>query len=157
MEDGDLHVIESELIESEHTFRNLKLTKEVLETKRSIVRWLALTIGIINPGESRLNAVPVLDAIFNFQFVQRKDPSVQEMQEYINNSWGTINEKTLRYHLLQLKNMGLVDNKKGEYFLVLPEGGERYDEQSWASYFFESELAPIKDKVIQVIKVLKSK
>ena len=157
MEEGDLHMIESGLIEREHTFRNLKLTKEVLETKRSIIRWLALTIGIINPGESRLSAVPVLDAIFSFQFIQKKDPSVQEMQEYINNSWGSINEKTLRYHLLQLKNMGLIDNKKGEYFLVQSEGSERYDEQAWATYYFNSELDPIKEKVIQVIKVLKSR
>ena len=57
---------EAELIEKEMTIRNLRLTKEVLETRRSIARWLALSLGVINPGESRLSAVAVLDALMNF-------------------------------------------------------------------------------------------
>lgn len=155
--DRNINIIESNLIEREHTFRNLKLTKEVFETRRSLIRWLALSIGVINPGESRQGAVPLLDAIFNFQFVQKKDPTVPELLEYVRNSWGEMNEKTLRYHLLQLKNMNLVDNKKGKYFLATPENGEKYNEVVWASYYFDSEIGEIKNKVLEAIKVLKSK
>ncbi len=157
MSDNELKIIESRLIEREHTFRNLKLTKEVFETKRSLVRWLALSIGVINPGESRLGAVPVLDAILNFQFVKKKDPTVPELLEYIRDSWSEMNEKTLRYHLLQLKNMSLVDNAKGKYFLVMPENGEKYSEQAWASYYFDSEIGEIKSKVLEAVKALAGK
>ncbi|MEM3227959.1 MAG: hypothetical protein QXR58_00960 [Candidatus Micrarchaeaceae archaeon] len=157
MPENDINIIESNLIEREHTFRNLKLTREVLETRRSIIRWLALSIGIINPGESRIGAIPVLDAIFNFQFSQKKDPTVPEISEYISEAWGAINEKTLRYHLLQLKNMNLINNKKGKYFLVIPEGGEKYSEAAWASYYFDSEIGEIKEKVLEAIRALISK
>ena len=91
------------------------MSKEVLETRRSTIRWLALSLGVINPGESRQGAIPVLDAIFNFQFVQKKDPSVPEISEYITGAWEPINDKTLRYHLLQLKKAKLVENSKGKY------------------------------------------
>ncbi len=157
MADNDLKIIESRLIEREHTFRNLKLPKEVFETKRSLVRWLALAIGVINPGESRLGAVPVLDAILNFQFVKKRDPTVAELLDYIRETWGEINEKTLRYHLLQLKNMSLVDNAKGKYFLVMPDNSEKYNEQAWASYYFDAEIGEIKGKVLEAIKALVSK
>ena len=53
---------EASLIESEITIRNLRLPGEVLETRRAAIRWLALSLGIINPGESRLSSLAVLDA-----------------------------------------------------------------------------------------------
>ena len=68
-----------------------------------MVRWLALSLGIINPGETRLSAIYVLDAMLYFQFQKKQDPNVEELSEYISKSWQPINEKTLRYHLLQLK------------------------------------------------------
>ena len=77
---------EAELIENEITLRDMRLTKEVLETRRSIARWLALSLGIINPGESRLSAIAVLDALLYFQFMKRLDPNIAELKEYINNN-----------------------------------------------------------------------
>ena len=82
-----MEVNESKLIERELTIRNLRMTKEVTETRRSLVRWLALSLGVISPGESRLSAVSVLDAILYFQFSERKDPSVEELMTYITGAW----------------------------------------------------------------------
>ena len=45
-----MEINESKLIEHELVIRRLRLPKEVLETRRAIVRWLALSLGIINPG-----------------------------------------------------------------------------------------------------------
>lgn len=104
---------EAELIEKEITIRNLRLTKEVLETRRSTVRWLALTLGILNPGESRLSSIAVLDALVQYQFVKNMDPTVDDLMAYINANWESINEKTLRYHLLRMKKAGLVENSGG--------------------------------------------
>ncbi len=152
-----MEVNESKLIERELTIRNLRMTKEVTETRRSLVRWLALSLGVISPGESRLSAVSVLDAILYFQFSERKDPSVEELMTYITGAWGAINEKTLRYHLLQLKKANIVDNAKGKYFLLAPDVGDRYDAEMWVTNYLDSQVNPIKEKMINALKELKSR
>ncbi len=148
---------EAALIEKEITIRQLRLTNEVLETRRSIARWIALSIGIINPGESRLSAVAVLDAMMNFQFVKNYDPSYKEISEYVNVNWEEMNEKTLRYHLLRMKKMGLLQNNKGRFYFAPPEIGERYDVNVWAQSLFKAEHNAISDKIAHVVKELKTK
>ncbi|MEM3212124.1 MAG: hypothetical protein QXR85_02335, partial [Candidatus Micrarchaeaceae archaeon] len=64
---------EAELIEKETIYRQLRIDAEALETRRSMARWLALSLGIINPGETRQSAVAVLDALVNYQFVKKED------------------------------------------------------------------------------------
>jgi len=151
-----LEVNESKLIENEVRLRNLRLTQEVTETRRSMVRWLALALGIINPGESRLSAVCVFDSMLFYQFSLGKDPTVTELSEYISKNWEPINEKTLRYHLLQLKNANLISHSKGQYFFV-QHAGEKYNIDNWLEGYFETEISPIKDKISTVIKELKKR
>ena len=148
---------ESELIDKEITLRKMRLTKEVLETRRSIARWLALSLGVINPGESRLSSVAVLDALVNFQFVKRSDPSVSELVDYISKNWEPINEKTLRYHLLRMKKMGLVENSQGKFYLKPPPIGDRYDAATWAGCLYDNDYKEISAGISEAIKELKSK
>lgn len=148
---------EASLIESEITIRNLRLTNEVLETRRSAIRWLALSLGIINPGESRLSSLAVLDALVHFQFVKNSDPTVKELADYINKNWEAINEKTLRYHLLRMKKMGYVENNSGKFYFKPPNTGDRFDANNWAMHIFETNYTDIASKVGQVIKDVKIK
>ena len=148
---------EAELIEKEITIRNLRLTKEVLETRRSTVRWLALTLGILNPGESRLSSIAVLDALVQYQFVKNMDPTVDDLMAYINANWESINEKTLRYHLLRMKKAGLVENSGGKFYFKQPSVGDRFDPSTWAASVFESDYREIAGKIGEAIKELKSK
>ena len=148
---------ESKFIEREITLRNMMLTKEVVETRRSLVRWLALALGIINPGESRQSAVAVLDSILYFQFMERKDPSVPELLDYIAKNWEPMNEKTLRYHLLQLKKANVVNNSKGVYFLSNANPDSKYNEEAWVAEYFNSEVQPIREKISAAIKELKGR
>ncbi len=148
---------ESKLIEGEITLRDLRLSDEVSETRRSIVRYLALSMGIINPGESRQSAVSVLDAILHFQFSLRRDPSVSELSEYIGLNWAPINEKTLRYHLLQFKKAKIINNEKGRYFIFNPKIGDKYDESVWVNSYIDNIMSPIKEKMILALKELKNR
>ncbi len=151
-------ISESKLIEREFTLRNLVLTKEVTETRRSLIRWLALSLGVINPGESRQAAIAVFDSIMYFQFNEKRDPEVPELMEYISKSWGTeINEKTLRYHLLQLNKANIVKHSKGKYFLQQPDGAQKYDCEAWVNHYFNTEINPIKDKLLSAMKELKTR
>ncbi len=148
---------EAELIERELTVRNLRVSKEVLETRRSAARWLALTLGIINPGESRLSAIAVLDSIIYFQFMKKQDPNVKELIEYINVMWEPINEKTLRYHLLRMKKMGFIDNEQGHFCFKPPAVGDRFDPNVWSNWLFETFYKEISKKFGDVVNDLKEK
>ncbi|MGC8586714.1 MAG: hypothetical protein ACP5K9_00265 [Candidatus Micrarchaeia archaeon] len=112
---------------------------------------------MINPGESRLSAVAVLDALINFQFINKVDPSAEELKGYIDSNWEPINEKTLRYHLLRLKNMGIIENKEGKFYFKPPSIGDRYDAGVWARSLFEAEYKDIAAKIGEAINHLKSK
>jgi len=129
----------------------------VLETKRSAIRWLALSLGVINPGESRLSSLAVLDALVYFQFVKSVEPTVKDLEDYINANWEVINEKTLRYHLLRMKKMGFVENSGGKFYFKPPGTGDRYDPANWAAQVFESSYADISGKVSKVINNIKNK
>jgi hypothetical protein len=146
---------ESELIQKEITLRNVRLTSEVLETRRASIRWLALSLGIINPGESRLSSLAVLDALVHFQFVRNMDPDVNAMIEYIGANWEPINEKTLRYHLLRMKRRGIIENEQGTFYFKKPSVGDRFDASVWARELFESDYKDISGKVGEVIDRIK--
>ncbi|MCL4383020.1 MAG: hypothetical protein M1168_03530 [Candidatus Marsarchaeota archaeon] len=152
-----MEINESKLIEKEVTLRLLRLTKETLETRRSIIRWLALSLGIINPGESRLSGLAVLDGLLYFQISQKKDPTVLELSEYINKTWDSINEKTLRYHLLQLKKMDIIKNSKSKYFLINNNTIDKNDETVWIDDYFNLIVEPIKNNLKRMIKELKNR
>jgi DNA-binding transcriptional ArsR family regulator len=148
---------EASLVERELTLRDLRITNEVMETRRSIVRWLALSLGVISPGESRLSAISVLDAMLYFSFKEKREPQVSEILTYISNYWSPMNEKTVRYHLLQLKKMGIVSNSKGNYTLIWPDVGDRYDAEAWINSYIDRGIEPIKNKVRLAIKELKTR
>ena len=137
--------------------RSLRWDARSSETRRSIVRWIALSLGVISPGESRLSAVAVLDAILSFQLAEKKDPQVPELKTYIEKYWSPMNEKTLRYHLLQLKNMGIISSTKRQYHLVWPEIGERYDGEAWVNAYLDGQVEPVRNKLNIAIKELKSR
>ncbi len=152
-----LELSEAELIERELTIRNLRLSKEVLDTRRSAVRWLALSLGVINAGESRLGSLAVLDAMVYFQFLKKQDPTVKDMTEYIDRNWEPINEKTLRYHLLRMKKMGFLENQEGKFCFKHPAAGDRFDAYNWSSNVFDSFYKEVAGKVGDVVKDLRSK
>ncbi len=122
-----------------------------------MVRWLALSLGIISPGESRLAAVSVFDAMLHFQFGERRDATIPELMGYIEESWGGINEKTLRYHLLQLKKMNIAENSKGRYSLASPGIGDRHDPENWVHSYIDSQVRPIKEKMGLATKELRTR
>jgi len=126
---------ESKLIKKEVVLRELLLSKEVLETKNSLIRWIALSLGLINQNESRLSMLSVFEALVYFQFVEKKDVSFEEIMNYLQIHQQTLNEKSVRYHLLQLKRKGIIENKKGLWYF---SGSNKYDVNSWIDEYLNS-------------------
>lgn len=135
-----MQIPEAALIEREFLIRDMQLTKEVRMTKKSLIRWLALALGLISPNESRKSILDLLEALFYFQFSENRDPDVHELAEHMrkNHEGASVSEKTILYHLLQLKNAGLVRREKSRYSFSVSPYSEKGDVASSIEYNYKS-------------------
>lgn len=114
---------ESKLIRSELTVRELALPEEVLLARKSLVRWLALSLGLIMPNESRKLLLDILDVLLEFH-VKNESPTTKDILARLEETTKEKqNPKAVYYHLLRLKNFGILVRNKGRY--QLGEGDRR--------------------------------
>ena len=110
---------ESELIRGECLVRNLQFNDDVKLTRKALVRWLALSLGLISPNESRMGLLEVFEALLYFHF-KKSEPDIHQILDKVKEiRKGEPNPKAVRYHLLQLKKLGLIESKKRKYRFVL--------------------------------------
>jgi len=109
---------ESGLVRKTFTLKRMDLPPSVQLTKRSLLRWFALSFGLISERESRDTVLNVLDALFFFLLKRNQNPTTLEVQAYINDKYHRkIGEKLLRYHLNRLIQLELLQRKQNRYFL----------------------------------------
>ncbi|MFH0738123.1 MAG: hypothetical protein V1827_05755 [Candidatus Micrarchaeota archaeon] len=113
---------ESRLIRSELTIRELALPDDVLLARKSLIRWLALSLGMILPNESRRLLLDILEVVFE-SHVKGDAPTTKDIIDRLKAiTKEEQNDKAVYYHLLRLKELGLLCRKKGRYYLAEGEG-----------------------------------
>jgi len=114
---------ESRLIRSEMTIRELSLPEDVLLARKSLIRWVALSLGMILPNESRRLLLDILEVLFEFH-VKKEAPTTKDIIAGLEKVTKTDqNPKAVYYHLQRLQNLGILTRKKGRYYLG--DGGEK--------------------------------
>jgi len=109
---------ESELVRKTFTLRKMDLPPSVVLTKRSLLRWFALSFGLISEQESRDTVLNVLDALFVFLLGKKQNPSTLDIQAHISERHHKkVSEKLLRYHLNKLIALELLSRKSNRYFI----------------------------------------
>lgn len=149
---------ESALIRGEVTVRELQLNDEVKLTRKGLVRWLALSLGIISPKESRTGLLEVLEALLFFHYQRREtksEPDIHRLLEKI----GEIkkkepNPKAVRYHLLQLKKLGIIETKKRKYRFVLSPLQENDDLALALSHVYRQRMDSSFEKIKKALSLL---
>ena len=106
---------EAKLIRSELLLREMQLTDDVKVARKSLVRWLALSLGLISPKESRQSVLPLLEALLHYHLKEKREPNYNDLQEFLKSQSVEMNEKTVRYHLTQLKKAGVIEDARGVY------------------------------------------
>jgi len=112
---------EAEHIEGTIIVRDMRLPQDVTLTKASLIRWLALALGLINPNESRKSLLDLIDVLFTVQMSGRSGITVEGIMEKLRDGRKSCSEKTVRYHLLKLEKRGVVRRKHKEYSLVISD------------------------------------
>jgi len=148
---------EAALIQNEFIIRDMQLSKEVRMTKKSLIRWLALSMGLISPNESRRMMLAILEALFFFQFSEEKDPDIHEITTYIKNELKQekANEKAIRYHLSQLRKAEILDRVKGKYRFSISPLSEKGDLASAFEYNYKNRADVAFAKIQEALKILK--
>ncbi|MEK6958617.1 MAG: hypothetical protein AABW59_01085 [archaeon] len=107
---------EAELIRKELTIRQMDFPSSVALTKNSLLRWCALSLGLISSNESRDKGLLALDALFTFIFTKKQNPTTLDIQEYImSKSKVEMSEKLIRYHLNRVIDLGLIQREGLSY------------------------------------------
>jgi hypothetical protein len=145
---------EAKLIRSEIIIRDMQLTDDVKMTRNSLVRWLALSTGLISPNESRRNMIALLDALLSFSF-QGKEPDIHDIVERINETEHKTNEKALRYHLLVLKKKGLLERNKGRYRFSVPPSAPNNDVATSFEHVYRKKSEESFARIREALLVLK--
>jgi hypothetical protein len=149
---------ESALIRGEVTVRELQLSEDVKLTRKGLVRWLALSLGLISPKESRTGLLEVLEALFFFHFRKkdsRSEPDIHDILAKIKEiKKAEPNPKAVRYHLLQLKKLGIIETKKRKYRFVLAPMQENEELSAALSHVYHQRMDSSFDKVRKALSLL---
>ncbi|MFH1588741.1 MAG: hypothetical protein ABIA76_05380 [Candidatus Diapherotrites archaeon] len=148
---------EAELVRSNFTIRLMDLPPQVKLTKRSMLRWLALSLGLISPGESRSSLLDVLEALFHMQFTKKTNPTSNELMLFLNDEKKGISDKLLRYHLKRLKDVKLIESKKLKYSFCASPHAEKTDLRSGFQENMKKEINNSLEQIEEVLVELKDK
>ncbi len=144
---------ESELIRSEIVLRDMQFLSEVKLAKKSLVRWLALSLGLISPNESRTLILDILEALFGFHFKEHS-PTMHEIIAEVGRINPRSNHKAIRYHIGQLKKQGILSRTKGRYGFSLSPSQENRDAGSALEYLYVSQAKGSFEKIKKAISAL---
>ena len=149
---------ESELIRGECLVRELQLREDVRLTRKGLVRWLALSLGLISPKESRTGLLEVLEALLFFHHQGREmksDPDIHQLLAKIKEiRKSEPNPKAVRYHLLQLKRLGIIETKKRKYRFVLAPMQEDDDLAEGLSHVYRQRMDAAFEKMRRALSLL---
>jgi len=118
---------ESELVRTTFIIRAMDFPPNIAMTKRSLLRWFALSTGLISEKESRSTILDVLDVLFHFQVSKGIAPTSNDILLLMNEHGKKISDKLLRYHLKRLVDLGLIQRKKRHYSFANAPDAERSD------------------------------
>ena len=146
---------ETELIKSTVTLRLLDFPPSVKKTKRSLLRFFALSLGLISENETRTVVLPVLDSLFHHLFSSKPAPSTLDLQDFIKTHYNfKISEKLIRYHLQKLIDLHIILRKKNLYYLNNAPNAEKEDINALFDYWLKKDLLDSIDNAKEAFSLL---
>lgn len=149
---------ESALVRGECLVRDLQLNEDVKMTRKALVRYIALSLGLISKNETRSGMLEVLEALFYFHHQRKEggaDPDIYEILGKIKEiRKAEPNPKAVRYHLLELKKQGIIEAKKRRYRFVLAPLQEDDDLATALAYSYRQRMDSAFEKIRRALSLL---
>ncbi len=144
---------ESEHILNTLVVRDMRLPPDVTLTRASLIRWLALALGLINPNESRKYLIDLIEVMLDMQLREHRGVQVSEIMNLLEKKGTICSEKTVRYHLLRLEKRGILQRNNKEYSFVISDTDDAGLEAMLKSY--DQRYSSAMDKIRMAITKLK--
>ncbi len=140
---------EAELVRKEFMIREIDYPVSIELTKNSLLRWCALSLGLISKNESRDKGLIIFDALFTLIFTKKTNPTTLDIQEYIKGKTkATLSEKLIRYHLNRLIELNILERKNNKYYINPSPSSEKRNSLSesysnWVKNKIEEEMKKV--------------
>ncbi|HID09614.1 TPA: hypothetical protein EYP13_05265 [Candidatus Micrarchaeota archaeon] len=154
---------EASLVRREWVIRLLDLPPELLSRRRRLLRWIALSLGLISPGDERDAVIDVLDALFYYVHGRGVEPGVQQIQIYVNRRRQERGERpvvleAVRYHLRRLEAAGIIEKTRargGNYRFSRAFESSYEDPAAFVDCIFQ-EILSAKQRIEKAVRNLAS-
>ncbi|MEM3362316.1 MAG: hypothetical protein QXV64_02720 [Candidatus Anstonellaceae archaeon] len=147
---------EKEFILKEYLVRDMQLFSEVKLTKKGLIRYLCLSLGLVQPNESRTLIFDIVEALLYFHF-RGIEPTAKEIEEKVNSQREKkASFKSIMYHLLQLKKQGIITKKDNKYIFVIPSMAEDRELENALEQIYLENIRMAFEKIKKVIRILKT-
>ncbi len=110
---------ESKYIEEEIIIRKMVPAEDVKLTTKAKTRWLALSLGLISPNETRRHLLDILEVLLKAKGSDQP-LGIEEIKLHLNQEGKQVSEKTIYYHINRLKAQGFVSKVGKKYLLGKP-------------------------------------
>ncbi len=149
-------VPEGELVRKTIVLREMDLPPQIQLTKRSLLRWFALSFGLLNEQESRVTVLHILDSLFYLLFTEKKNPTTLEIKAFMSERFQIhTSEKLIRYHLNKLIDLHLLVRKQTRYHINHAPYGDRNDFVAcfdyWVKQSTEKSLSNIQTVITRMV------
>jgi len=109
---------EAEFIRREFTVREMDFPESITLTKKSLLRWVCLNLGLISKNETRDKAIAIIDVLFTFIFTKKDNPTTLEIKAELEKKYKIkTSEKLIRYHLNRLIELNILERKNNKYYI----------------------------------------
>ncbi len=142
---------EAKHVINEITVRKLTLSDELM-SRKALIRWLALSLGLISERESRTLILPILEKSLELSEKNDKFTS-KELIDAVKGMSPEYKEKAIRYHISQLKKKGILFELNREYYLGDPSKGKSPEERLRS--FYIEEVKQVFESIEHVFKKLR--
>ena len=107
-------------IRAEWCLREMDLPPELFKTKRGLITWIAISMGLKNPNDGRDSVIYVLEALFDLCFARGKKPTFEDIKRYVSRRFLERGKKppsdeAIRHHLRRMVRMGMLERWEGAY------------------------------------------
>lgn len=108
-------------IRGEWTVREVDLHPSLLSSRKALLKWLSISLGLLAPNETRSLVVDTLDAILYFNYMG-SPPTFKNIYSRIVQriSRGFPSEEAIRKHIRAMVKKGLVVKDGKRYILNYP-------------------------------------
>jgi len=108
-------------IRGEWTVRELDLHPSLLSSRKALLKWISISLGLLSPNDTRTLVVDVLDSVLYFNYLGEPPTFTHIYSRILQRSSGTVpSEEAIRKHLRTMIRKGIIFKEGKKYILNYP-------------------------------------